>query len=121
MLAWWLAREHGIAGVALAWTLRSIADAAVLFLAVDRLVFHLESPRSSLATLLRPAAAFCSLAACATVSFALPNSLPVQFAFAVSAATCLVAVEWMFLLTPVDRESILGRVRSITGRLRGAV
>ena len=120
-LAWWLAGTHGIAGVALAWTLRSIADAVALFLAVERLVLRSETTRSFVTSLLRPAAAYCSLAVCAAVSFALPNNLPVEFAFAISAVTCVVATEWVLLLTPVDRESVLGRMKRITGRLRGAV
>lgn len=39
---WWSAANHGIAGVAMTWTLRSVIEAVALFVAADRLL--LRSP-----------------------------------------------------------------------------
>jgi hypothetical protein len=70
---WWLARAHGIAGVALAWSARLAVDAVLLAVVVGRMrLWSWRDQTRGVWRTLVPVAALCGLA---VLTYALPLEL----------------------------------------------
>lgn len=98
LLLWWLLPAYGILGVALAWAIRAIADAAVLLLTCP--VLLPEARKAVQRILVWTAIALVTLTALAFV----PTTVLRLWVFAV-AAPGWVLLSWRWIFTPVERSA----------------
>ena len=98
MLAWLLPRA-GIEGAALAWSVRSILDAAALFFIARRFV-----PASPAVLRGSQSALIVLLIALTGVAFAMPSSATGQVATAVISVAVSLLLAWFVLLGPEERR-----------------
>lgn len=97
---WLLSRSMGIVGVAVGWTLRVVVDAAVLFVATERI---LPTGRRMLREVgVMTAASLLVIVA----GFLLPDRLALKLAFLAVAVPAFCVVAWRRVLSPADREMI---------------
>jgi O-antigen/teichoic acid export membrane protein len=98
-LLWWLAHEHGLLGVALAWLARMAADGFVLLALSGRALPALAVParRAAVATFVVAA----GLCACT-----LPVSLGARLAAALAGFVALAAAVPLGLVTPAERAAL---------------
>jgi O-antigen/teichoic acid export membrane protein len=110
VLAWLLVTRFGIAGAALAWTLRMAVDAALLFVAASRLG---ALPAKALADARGPRAALLLAATGAAVwaAGAAPHALRLRAPLAVAALAAAAALAWTWVADDDDRERIVRLVR----------
>jgi len=94
---WWLAKAHGIDGVAIAWTGRATADALVLFVMAKRFLPVRTSSRMQ--TTLLVALAFVTLALAT-----LPHGLLLKGIFLLLTILSFVLVTWFLVLSPEERS-----------------
>jgi hypothetical protein len=96
---WFLAKTMGLAGVAMAWTLRVFVDTGVLWmmarrtLAVDRRVLH------------TPIMTWLVMAMALLVGALIPATAA-RIAYVFAAAAVYVPVAWLGLLTPSERDTM---------------
>lgn len=105
VVGWFLIRELGVTGAALAWTLRVSADAALLAAAASRVAGVL--PRRLLGDGGgRAAAAVAGLAAAAAAGVALAPGTGARVAIGVVAAGAFAVGVWRFVLNDAERAGL---------------
>jgi len=98
LLLWWLMPRFGILGVALAWAIRALVDAALLLVA-SRTLLHEAS------VAVRRMTRWLLLATPAVAAAALAPSPPVRVAIAATATLAWGGIVWWAILTPQERMS----------------
>ncbi len=120
LAVWVLASQLGIAGVAIAWTLRAGLEALVLFRAVERrLVPVVGTPRERFQYLkLVPAAL--GLVVCWHFDLLFAGDSTAKLSCGMCGLALFVIWEWLYLIGDADRDAVLRRLRFVTARLKGA-
>ncbi len=110
-VVWLLVGRMGIAGAALAWSLRALLD-TILLLAASRRMFDIGVRSAADNGLLQSIGVLGALGAVIAAIAAAGASLPVQAALAVLALVLFAACSWRFALDRRDRDLLLpGRMR----------
>lgn len=108
--AWFLVSRYGIAGAALAWTVRAFLDAAFLFLAAARI--HVLGARSLFDGSLRITLAILTLAAAATIVGAgILDSSGSRIATATALAAVTAGLLWALAVPAGERRRITALLR----------
>lgn len=119
LLAWRLAVNFGIDGVAFAWTIRAILEATILFIAADRTLAETDNtalPRPDWSKLAAVAVILC---ASWQVGRSFVDEPLAKLCFGMTLLIFVVAWEWNFLIGDADRQSVARRVQFAVGRLCG--
>jgi O-antigen/teichoic acid export membrane protein len=112
-LAWLLIQRYGIAGAALAWTIRAGADGAVLFYLARHVPGGLGSePRPRLLAALVAAVGVLGLSA--TLS---TYSVALRVAYLLVATSAFGATFWLFVVDPSERRALL-QLRTLRAKRR---
>jgi len=99
---WWLLGIFGIEGAAIAWVVRLVADALVLFAMVPRFLPNTALNRR---TTLRRTAIIMGVSLLTLVLAALPAGLVVKGVFLSLALSAYVLATWFLILTPAERTA----------------
>jgi O-antigen/teichoic acid export membrane protein len=107
---WWLTQRFGLAGVAVAWTLRVTIDTTLLLVLTAR---PLATTRRELARSMR---VFAALLACLGIAATLPSTTA-RVIFFVAGLAVFLPMSWLWLLRPPERNALrrylgLGTMRS---------
>tara|TARA_R110002096_G_scaffold6305_4_gene29264 strand:- start:25331 stop:26824 length:1494 start_codon:yes stop_codon:yes gene_type:complete len=107
---WWMTKQFGINGTALAWTIRVSVDAVIMFYVADRIL-----NRSAL-TFRAVVQILVSIFVCLAILIVGSNvpTLPYRLAYLAAVLTTFAIFSWLVLLDQDDRRYI--RDRSILGR-----
>jgi O-antigen/teichoic acid export membrane protein len=101
---WFLVREYGVAGAAIAWTLRVGVDAVVLLVMSDRLL----APGARVS---RWALGALVLAGAGLGLGTLPQSVGAKVLFLAAACPAFAGLAWFWVVQPNERERMLARIR----------
>jgi O-antigen/teichoic acid export membrane protein len=107
---WVFAKTLGLAGVAMAWTLRVLVDTVVLWimarrnLATDRRLLH------------RPVMTWLTMALALFVGARLSGT-PARIAYVFAAAAVYLPVAWFGLVTPSERQAVRRLMRRSVGAI----
>jgi O-antigen/teichoic acid export membrane protein len=104
-LLWFLLRNFGIAGAAMAWTIRVTIDCVLLFLVAGRLL-----PNS--APGIRRLLLSCAAALFTLLLSALPGPFPVKLSFVAVVCGAFALAAWRVVLTPQERSYVWSGGRS---------
>ena len=99
LMIWVLAKTMGLAGVAMAWTLRVLVDTAVLWVIARR---SLAVDRRLLRT---PALTWLTMGLALLVGALLPGTTA-RIAYLFAAATIYLPIAWFGLVTPSERQAV---------------
>jgi O-antigen/teichoic acid export membrane protein len=104
LLLWFLATRFGIAGVAVAWSLRCAIDAAVLHAMARRLLGETRAPLRTGRTLAM------GMLAVLLAGATLPEGIGARIAYLAAGMLILGAVVWWLVLRGSERSALLARV-----------
>jgi O-antigen/teichoic acid export membrane protein len=116
-LVWILVRNFGIAGGAVAWSIRVAIDTLLLFVASGKFV----SVRSFLGHgLKRGISVVVILVSAMLLSLVLPVGLAVKLPTVAAIVVAFGIVSWRFVLDPAERDLVTSTARSLAARAGGA-
>lgn len=114
---WYLVNLMGITGVAVAWTLRAMVDATMMFIATRRLLPVSAKKPEAHFSWMNIVVVSGALLIFLGVGSSLSETVLLKFAAVGTLSLVFVAWEWFFFLQPADRRAFLEAARPLEGMI----